>query len=148
MNADVILLKAIILPDQWKKVNLPSFSGRVSYAEKSYVLWVLWQFYTGCGLQQRASETQAGSFFGVGGATRWVKEKQFMEDRAKELGADITVRFNTTDTPKTWREDCFELIDSGINVLIMIPRDLRQVDDIVDYAKRKTLRLSHIVGLF
>lgn len=65
------------------------------------------------------------------------ERKTVYGDRAKELGADITVRFNTTDTPKTWREDCFELIDSGINVLIMIPRDLRQVDDIVELCKKE-----------
>ena len=80
-----------------EKVNLPSFSGRVSYAEKNRMYYGgCGNFYTGCGLQQRASETQAGSFFWCWWATRWVKEKQFMEDRAKELGADITVRFNTT----------------------------------------------------
>ena len=89
-------------------------------------------FILAVGCSSEPQKPKLGVSFGVGGATRWVKEKQFMEDRAKELGADITVRFNTTDTPKTWREDCFELIDSGINVLIMIPRDLRQVDDIVD----------------
>ena len=76
------------------------------------------------------------------------ERKQFMEDRAKELGADITVRLILLITPKTWREDCLNLLTAAFNVLIMIPRDLRQVDDIVDYAKRKTLRLSHIVGLF
>ena len=98
-------------------------------------------FILAVGCSSEPQKPKLGVSFGVGGATRWVKEKQFMEDRAKELGADITVRFNTTDTPKTWREDCFELIDSGINVLIMIPRDLRQVDDIVDYAKKKNVKV-------
>ena len=93
----------------------------------------------GCGSEPH--KPKLGVCFGVGGATRWVKEKQFMEERAKELGADFMIRFNTNDTPKSWREDCFELIDSGIDVLIMIPRDLRQVDDIVDYAKKKNVKV-------
>jgi D-xylose transport system substrate-binding protein len=93
----------------------------------------------GCGSEPH--KPKLGVSFGVGGATRWVKEKQFMEERAKELGADFMIRFNTNDTPKSWREDCFELIDSGIDVLIMIPRDLRQVDDIVDYAKKKNVKV-------
>ena len=67
-------------------------------------------FILAVGCSSEPQKPKLGVSFGVGGATRWVKEKQFMEDRAKELGADITVRFNTTDTPKTWREDCFELI--------------------------------------
>lgn len=130
------------MPDQWKKVNLPSFSGRVSYAEKIVcIMGAVAIFILAVGCSSEPQKPKLGVSFGVGGATRWVKEKQFMEDRAKELGADITVRFNTTDTPKTWREDCFELIDSGINVLIMIPRDLRQVDDIVDYAKKKNVKV-------
>ena len=54
-------------------------------------------FILAVGCSSEPQKPKLGVSFGVGGATRWVKEKQFMEDRAKELGADITVRFNTTD---------------------------------------------------
>ena len=48
-------------------------------------------FILAVGCSSEPQKPKLGVSFGVGGATRWVKEKQFMEDRAKELGADITV---------------------------------------------------------
>lgn len=76
-----------------------------------------------------------GVSFGVGKAIRWEHEKNFMETRAKELGADIEVRLNRTDEPKTQQQDCYEMIDSGIDVLIIIPRDVNKTEEILAYAK-------------
>lgn len=80
-----------------------------------------------------------GVSFGVGAATRWENEKDYMETRAKEAGAQIEVRLNKTDEPKTQLEDCKELIDSGIDVLILTPRDVSNVGEILDYAKAKNV---------
>lgn len=80
-----------------------------------------------------------GVSFGVGLATRWENEKAYMEERAKELGADIEIRLNRTDEPKTQQEDCFEMIDSGIDVLVLTARDVNKVGDILEYAKKKNV---------
>lgn len=80
-----------------------------------------------------------GVSFGVGKATRWVNEQGYMEARAKELGVDIETRLNITDEPKTQQQDCFEMIDSGIDVLILIPRDASKVEEILSYAKKKNV---------
>lgn len=80
-----------------------------------------------------------GVSFGVGSAARWESEAVFMQERAKELGADIEVRLNRTDEPKTQFEDCKEMIDSGIDVLILTPRDATKAKDILDYAKQKNV---------
>lgn len=85
--------------------------------------------------QNTNTATKIGVSFGVGQAVRWEHEKEYMEQRAKELGADIEVRLNRTDEPKTQQQDCFEMIDSGIDVLIIVPRDSNNVSDIVAYAK-------------
>lgn len=42
-------------------------------------------FILAVGCSSEPQKPKLGVSFGVGGATRWVKEKQFMEDRAKEL---------------------------------------------------------------
>lgn len=78
-----------------------------------------------------------GVSFGVGKAARWEAEKAHMEARAAELGAEIEVRLNRTDEPKTQQEDCIEMIDSGIDVLILTPRDVTKVDEILAYAQKK-----------
>lgn len=82
-----------------------------------------------------------GVSMGVGGATRWVKEKGFMEERAKELGVELEVRINTDEQAKTQLQDCIELVDSGIDVLVLTPRDVRKSDAIIAYAKQKNVKV-------
>lgn len=94
---------------------------------------------TGCGGTKE--DVKIGVSFGVGSATRWVYESECMKARAEELGADIEVRLNTTDKPKTQNEDCIELIDSGIDVLILTPRDVNNVGEILAYAKEKNVKV-------
>lgn len=90
---------------------------------------------SGCGAG--GNKIKIGVSFGVGAASRWVKEKAYMEEEAAKQGVDIEVRLNTTDKPKTQIEDCKELIDSGIDALVFTPRDAKNVDEILNYAKEK-----------
>lgn len=95
---------------------------------------------TGCSSKSN-DKVKVGVSMGVGGATRWEKEKTFMEERAKELNVDIEVRLNKTDTPLTQEEDCKEMINSGIDVLILTPRDVNNVSAIIDYAREKKVKV-------
>ena len=85
---------------------------------------------------QNGDPVKIGVSFGVGDASRWVSEQQYMENRAAELDVEIEVRLNKTDEPKTQTEDCIEMIDGGIDVLILTPRDVNNVQDILAYAKQ------------
>lgn len=64
-----------------------------------------------------------------------------MEKKARELGMEVDARLNKTDTPKTQSEDCIEMIDNGIKVLILVPRDARKTDDILAYAREKNVKV-------
>lgn len=88
-----------------------------------------------------APKPKLGISFGVGPAKRWPQELAYMEERAKELGMEVESRLNKTDAPKTQEQDCFELIDSGISVLIITPRDARKVENILEYAKKKNVKV-------
>lgn len=90
-------------------------------------------FLTSC--KETNENVKIGVSFGVGKAVRWVQEQGYMEDRAKELGVEIETRLNHTDEPKTQQEDCFEMIDNGIDVLIIVPRDVNKTAEILSYAK-------------
>ncbi len=92
----------------------------------------------GCG--KSAEDVKVGVSFGVGPAARWPQEQAYMEQRAKELGIHMETKFNTTDEP-TQLEDCKALIDSGIDVLILIPRDAGNAGEIIDYAKSKKVKV-------
>lgn len=89
------------------------------------------------GCKRADQDIKIGVSFGVGAAARWEKEKTYMEEKAQELGIQIEVRLNKTDEPLTQEEDCRELIDSGIDVLILTPRDATKAGDILAYAKEK-----------
>lgn len=91
------------------------------------------------GCESAKQNVKIGVSFGVGSVTRWQHEKEYMEQQAKKLGADIEVRLNQTDKPKTQKQDCFEMIDTGIDVLIITPRDVNKVQEILDYAKEKNV---------
>lgn len=82
---------------------------------------------------------QIGVSLGVGAAERWVHEQGYMEEYAAGLGAEIEVRLNRTDEPKTQLEDCMEMIDRGIDVLLLTPRDVTKSGDILAYANAKNV---------
>lgn len=98
-------------------------------------------FVTGCAPKKTISDVKIGVSFGVGNAQRWANEEQYMIDRAAELGVQIETRLNKTDTPKTQVEDCKEMIDSGIDVLIFTPRDANNVEEILSYAASKDVKV-------
>ncbi|WP_373266952.1 sugar ABC transporter substrate-binding protein [Hungatella hathewayi] len=92
-------------------------------------------FISACGMQSKT--VKIGVSFGVGAAERWVHEKEYMEAQAEKLGVEIEVRLNRTDEPKTQIEDCIEMIDNGIDVLVLTPRDVNKVTEVLAYAKEK-----------
>lgn len=89
----------------------------------------------GCAKEQE--NMKIGVSIGAGAAARWDSEKVYMEEHAEEIGMDIEVRLNRTDEPKTQKEDCIEMIDSGIGALILMPRVVTDVGDIMKYAEKK-----------
>lgn len=96
---------------------------------------------SGCSIFEKQPSKKIGISFGAGPAARWAQERVFMEEHAKSLGLEPIVRFNTTDKPKTQQEDCKELIDSGISVLIIMPRDGRNFTETVKYARSKNVKV-------
>lgn len=94
------------------------------------------------GCEKAAPKTiKVGVSFGVGIATRWKSEERFMHERAKELGIELESRLNITDNPRTQTEDCFEMISSGIDVLIITPRNVTDVAEIITYAHQKNVKV-------
>lgn len=94
---------------------------------------------TGCGVSKK--EVKIGVSIGAGPAVRWDFEKSYMEERAKEKGVYMEVRLNRTEEIKSQKQDCFELVDSGIDVLILMPRTVDNLKEIADYAARKKVKL-------
>lgn len=93
--------------------------------------------FGGCANKQ--GPVKIGASFGIGAATRWEMEAEYMKAHAQDLGVELEARLNKTDKPKTQLEDCKEMIDSGIDALILMPRDATKVSEILDYAKSKNV---------
>ncbi|MGL6193538.1 MAG: sugar ABC transporter substrate-binding protein [Thermoguttaceae bacterium] len=109
------------------------------------LLVCLLAFTSGC--SKRSIEPKIGVSLGVDKATRWEKEKTFMEERANELGVKIDVRLNAGDTNITQVKECKEMIDNGINVLIIRARDLTDANEIIDYAHKHKVKVIAYTGL-
>ncbi len=91
---------------------------------------------TGCGFGNK--QVKIGVSLGVGEAKRWEMESEYMKEYAATLpNTSIEVRLNKTDKPKTQTQDCIEMIDSGIDVLVLTPRDVNDAKEILEYAKEK-----------
>lgn len=110
-----------------------------------FMTLLLCSVLAGCGKADQ--KVSIGVSMGVGAALRWDQEKIYMEETAARLGVDIEVRINRTDEPKTQKEDCFEMIDSGIDVLILTPRDATKAGEIVEYAKSKNVTVINYARL-
>lgn len=92
----------------------------------------------GCSSQKAI---KVGVAFGVGPASRWQTEIEYMEDYAKTLDLNLEARLNKDEASKPFVEDCKELIDSDINVLIVRPRDVKGMNEVVDYAHKKNVKI-------
>ncbi len=99
------------------------------------------------GCSPKSQEVKIGVAFGVGPATRWAKEIAFMEEYAKENNINIQTRLNADEEKKPFKEECTELIDSGINTLIVRARDAHSMKEVVDYAKSKNVKVISYAGL-
>ena len=94
-----------------------------------------------CAGCNNSSKPKLGISFGVGDSKRWAFEMSVMTERARQLGMDVDARLNKTDIPKTQTEDCIEMMDNGISVLILVPRDSSKTDEILAYARTKNVKV-------
>ena len=93
------------------------------------------------GCQSNTKPVKVGVSLGVGKALRWAEEKKVMEQTAKDLSIDVEVRINDVDGDVTQVEDCKELIDSGIQVLVVTIRNAQHTPEIVEYAKQHNVKV-------
>lgn len=66
---------------------------------------------------------------------RWEKDKTLFEEKVKELGGVVTVRIADSD-PEKQLEQAKQLIEEGIDVLVVIPVDLEAAGQIVKEAHK------------
>lgn len=87
------------------------------------------------------SKGKIGVSLAVGNAARWEQEKEYMQKRADELGVEIEIKLNIKNESKTQEKDCFELINSGIDVLIITPRNGNDMSKIIKYAEKNKVKI-------
>lgn len=91
--------------------------------------------------EKEKEKVKIGVSFGVGEAVRWPQELEHMKNRAKKLDVELETRLNKGNTEKTQEEDCKEMVDSGIDVLIVTPRNIYEASEIVKYAKEHDVKV-------
>ena len=88
-----------------------------------------------------------GVSLGVGNSSRWKQEKVYMEEKAKELGAGIEIHLSEVFEGTSQMEDCISLLNSGIDVLIMRPKDTEGIDEVFKLAKQKNVKIICFASL-
>lgn len=100
---------------------------------------------SGCSAEKRKKIAVS---FGSGNAPRWKQEKIYMEEQAEKLGIDIDVRVDTVKDDYSQTDECLELINSGIDVLIIRPKNMTDIDKVISLAKEKNTKIINYAGLF
>lgn len=98
------------------------------------LLWLL----SGC---MDADTRKIGISMGAGNAARWEEELGYMVERANMLHLNTSVRFRKNGSSELQAQDCKELIDSGIGVLILLPRDASNIHEILTYAHKNKVKV-------
>lgn len=94
-----------------------------------------------CDNAANSPKGKVGISFSKGSASRWKKEAAFMQERANALGLDVDIRFDTSGDPEKQVVDCLELIDEGVSVLIIMPRNVKQMGEVLVYAAQKGVKI-------
>lgn len=83
-----------------------------------------------------AEKIKIGFSLGTLKEERWIKDRDIMMARARELGADIIVQNANNDDQDQLKQVRY-LLDQGIDVLVLVPNDLNKAADAVEMAKRQ-----------
>jgi len=71
---------------------------------------------------------------------RWKRDLDVFSRSARELGAEVVMRVADQD-PVLQAEQVRELVNAGIDVLVIVPNDADRLSDVVRYAKRRGVKV-------
>jgi D-xylose transport system substrate-binding protein len=71
---------------------------------------------------------------------RWTKDKDFFVEEVTILGGEVLVR-DAQNNPELQYKQAKELIDLGVDVLVVIPEDFNQAANIVKYAHQHNVKV-------
>lgn len=86
------------------------------------------------------SNIKIGFSLGTLKEERWIKDRDILMAKVKELGADILVQ-NANNNDNDQLKQVRYLLDQGIDILIIVPNDLRKASYAVELAKRKGVKV-------
>ncbi len=69
---------------------------------------------------------------------RWEKDRDLFVERIEQLGGEVTVKVANSDASEQFQQ-ALEMINSGIDVLVIIPVDMTVSAGIVKMAKKKNI---------
>ncbi len=69
---------------------------------------------------------------------RWAKDRDLFVEKVEDLGGEVTVKVANSDASEQFQQ-ALEMINSGIDVLVIIPVDMTVSAGIVKMAKKKNI---------
>ncbi len=71
---------------------------------------------------------------------RWISDRNFICDKIRDLGGEVSVQVANGDAAVQLKQ-AKEMIASGTKVLIIVPVDIKEAIEIVDYAASKDVKV-------
>lgn len=71
---------------------------------------------------------------------RWLRDRDIFVAKAEELGAEVIVK-NAYEDSARQKEICMELVDSGVDVLVIVPYDKDTLGDLIKYAHNNNVKV-------
>ncbi|MFZ5968488.1 MAG: sugar ABC transporter substrate-binding protein [Bacillota bacterium] len=91
-------------------------------------------------LEMVDSKIKIGFSLGTLKEERWIKDRDILMAKVKELGADIIVQNANNDDQDQLKQVRY-LLDQNIDVLIIVPNDLEKASNAVDLAKKQGVKV-------
>lgn len=97
-------------------------------------------FFNSANSEQQDDKVLIGFSLGTLKEERWLKDRDILIAKVKELGADIIVQNANNDDQDQLKQVRY-LLEQNIDVLIIVPNDLEKASNAVELAKRQGVKV-------
>lgn len=98
------------------------------------LFWISWKLNPTTGLQVKKTPTTIGFSLGVTKEERWLKDKDLFVEKAKELGASVSVLITDQDVEMQISQ-IRNLIAQKVKVIVIVPSDFEKLVPVIEEAR-------------
>lgn len=98
------------------------------------LFWISWKLNSVSGVKVKKTQTAIGFSLGVTKEERWLKDKDLFVEKARELGASVTVLMTDQDVDMQISQ-IRNLIAQKVKVIVIVPSDFEKLVPVIEEAR-------------